>query len=403
MTNHEAADCVYWIWFQLVFGFGTRRAELFMSYFENPKQIFDGVLQKTRVAGMLEEKELQQMDAAFEQAETIKRRTLKKGVAVITPEDSAYPVLLKQIYSKPAVLYVKGDLSCLNGKLAIAMVGSRKHSEYGRDASAWIAKGLVKGDAVVVSGLAHGIDTECHMSALKAGGKSIGVLGCGIDVDYPKGNAAVKRLMCENGAVVTEFPLGTEPRGMYFPIRNRIVSGMCHGVVVIEADLKSGSLLTAAHALEQGRDIFAVPGSIFSRQEQGTHRLIRDGAKLTESAQDIFDEYEYLGLWKNVSERYDPSGAENISYSKTPPAKNAPRIEAPPEREPVQKRDPPDGTSADANRIYSIMDEAAMTVDSITEAAHIDVSRVLSALTELEIYGLIASGPGGRFGIVSGG
>ena len=402
MTNHEATDCVYWIWFQLVFGIGTKRAELFMNYFDDPKQIFDGIRQRTRVIGMLDENELKQADAAFEGAQTIKRRTLKKGVDIITPEDGAYPVLLSQIYSKPAVLYVKGDLSCLQGKLAIAMVGSRKHSEYGRDASAWIAKGLVKGDAVVVSGLAHGIDTECHMSALKAGGKSIGVLGCGIDVDYPKGNADVKRLMCENGAVVTEYPLGTEPKAMNFPIRNRIVSGMCHGVVVVEADLSSGSLLTANHALEQGRDIFAVPGSIFSDRGRGTHRLIREGAKLTEHAQDIFDEYEYLGLWKNVRKAYPAEGTEKISHSKTPPVPGDGlyQIAQKPREDTKNRQSLPESLSEEAKTVYSILSEEIVTVDAITETSGMDVSQVLSAVTELEIYGLAEGHPGRKFSVI---
>ena len=390
MTNHETTDCVYWIWFQLVFGIGTRRAELFMNYFDDPKQIFDGIKQKNRVAGMLEEKELAGADAAFLHAEDLKRRTLKKGVDIITPEHDAYPALLSQIYSKPAVLYVKGDLSCLEGSLAIAMVGSRKYSEYGREASAWIAKGLAKGGAVVVSGLAHGVDTECHMSALRAGGKSIGILGCGIDVDYPKGNADVKRLMCENGAVVAEYPLGTEPKAMNFPVRNRIVSGMCHGVVVVEADLSSGSLLTANHALEQGRDIFAVPGSIFSDRERGTHRLIRDGAKLTEHAQDIFDEYEYLGLWKNIREAY-PENTAPVLRDDVPQKPKKPAAKG--------RQNLPEELSGDAKTVYGILTEETVTVDAITEYSGLDVSKVLAAVTELEIYGLAIGHPGRKFSI----
>ena len=389
MTNHESADCVYWIWFQLVFGIGTRRAELFMNYFDNPKQIFDGIKLRNRVSGMLEEKELIKSDAAFIEAEGIKRRTLKKGVDIITPEDNAYPALLSQIYSKPAVLYVKGDLSGMNGRLAIAMVGSRKYSEYGKEASAWIAKGLARGGAVVVSGLAHGIDTECHRAALQAGGKSIGIMGCGIDVDYPKGNADLKRMISENGAVVTEYPLKTEPKAMNFPIRNRIVSGMCHGVVVVEADLLSGSLLTAGHALEQGRDIFAVPGSIFSERERGTHRLIRDGAKLTEHAQDIFDEYEYLGLWKNVREEHSQITLPIMAEVPQKPQKPAA----------IGVQSLPEGLSSDAKTVYNILTEETVTVDTITEHSGLDVSKVLTAVTELEIYGLVTGHPGRKFSI----
>lgn len=401
----EKTDSTCWIWFQLMFGIGTLRAETMMHYFENPKHIYDGIVANAQIAGALTGDERKASAAAMERAAELKKRTLKKGVDIITPDDDVYPELLRQIYSKPAVLYVKGDLSCLQGKLAVAMVGTRHHTDYGREAAAWIAKGLVRGDAVVVSGLAHGIDTESHMSALTAGGKSIGVLGCGIDIDYPKGNAKVKRLMSENGAVVTEFPLGTEPRAGYFPIRNRIISGMSHGVVVVEAEVASGSLVTARHAGEQGRDIFAVPGSIFSRREQGTHLLIHDGAKLINSAQDVFNEYRHLGLWKDVAEEYDPAHRDTTVHSQRAPMKN----DAPENRvqeckaadKPPQKQEPPEDLSEDARTVYAVLGVNLVTVEAMAEMTELPVAQILSALTELEIYGLIQGYPGRKFGIIS--
>jgi DNA processing protein len=261
------------------------------------------------------------------------------------------------------------------------------------------------------------------MAALTAGGKSIGVLGCGIDIDYPKGNAKVKRLMCENGAVITEYPLGTKPGAWNFPFRNRIVSGMCHGVVVVEADIGSGSLLTAHHALEQGRDVFAVPGSIFSKRERGTHRLIREGAKLTESAQDIFDEYEFLGFKKNVARAYKPPAQGTTSYSHHAPMGNAADenrvtraspnagpvkpeqlqhipepLEVSREKPPEEPPKPPPDLSGEAALVLSVIKAEPQTVEQIAaEALGASFAEVLSALTELEIYGLIESHPGRRF------
>ncbi len=405
LTTQISPDTVYWIWFQLVFGIGTLRAETMMKYFEHPKEIFDGVVSKNSTGAALTESELAIAETAMLRAAEIKRRTISKGVDIITPDNSDYPELLRQIYSKPAVLYVKGDLSCLRGKLAIAMVGSRKHTEYGKEAAAWLAKGLVQGDAVVVSGLAHGIDTECHMSALTEGGKSIGILGCGIDIDYPKGNAKVKRLMCENGAVVTEFPLGTEPRACNFPIRNRIIAGICHGVVVVEADTNSGSLLTARHAFEEGRDIFAVPGSIFSIREQGTHRLIQDGAKLVNNAQDVFDEYKHLGFWKNVAEEYKHDDGGATSYSTKSPMKNDAKENLVQSTDKLtkqpKKQKPNDDLSEDARSVYSVINESLVNIDYIADNTDITVAKILSALTELEICGLIQGYPGRKFGIIS--
>lgn len=396
-------DSVYWIWFQLLFGIATRRAELLLNYFGDPKEIFDGVEHKTRVWGMLTPEELAASGMAMSHAKAVEQNSLAKGIAIITPDHPDYPDKLGEIYSKPAVLYCRGDLSCLRGKLAIAMVGTRHHTEYGREAAVWIAQGLAMGGAVVVSGLAHGIDSVCHMAALENGGKSVGVLGCGLDIDYPKGNNKLKTLMRENGAVISEYPLGTEPRAMNFPHRNRIISGICHGTVVVEADFNSGSLLTANHALDQGRDVFAVPGSIFSMREQGTHRLIREGAKLTSCAQDIFDEYEYLGFNTQLGQVYAPGVSENSGYRAKPPMKDDDeknRVKAPKLPAAPQKPDLPDGAGEEAAAVLDALSFEPMGIDQIAETCGLGIAGILSALTELEIYGLIQAYPGRSFAVV---
>jgi len=399
-------DAAIWIWFQLLFGIGTRRAHLMLEYFPDPANILEGIEKRGQVLSMLRADELAVWQETLHRAEEVKRRTLRKGCEIITPDHPFYPPLLQNIHAKPAALYVKGDLSCLRDSLVIAMVGTRKFTEYGRDAGKKLAEELAACGVVVVSGLAKGIDSICHTAALKAGGKSIGILGCGIDVDYPKDSAPLKRNLVENGAVVSEYPLGNEPKPSHFPMRNRLISGMSDGTIVVEADMKSGSLLTATHALEQNRELFAIPGSIFSVREQGTHKLLRQGAKLTESALDIFEEFSYRSYPNLYPERMPEnplykSGEDGQSQEKresAPP--QVPLLGQPVENlQPAPKPALPEALSAVAHTVYGQLDKAPKTVDSIAAGAALQVEKVQSALTELEIYGLIMGYPGRRFSL----
>ncbi|HHY52855.1 MAG TPA: DNA-protecting protein DprA [Clostridiales bacterium] len=392
-------DSLYWIWFQLMFGVGSRRAHAMMEYFSSPEEILRGIEQKTQVITMLREEELLSWERTLDKAREIKLRTLRKGCDIITPDHPSYPPLLHGIFSKPAVLYVKGELDCLRDTLVIAMVGTRTFTEYGRDVARMLAGELARCGAVVVSGLAKGIDTFCHQAAVQAGGKSIGILGCGIDVDYPKGSAPVKRALAENGAVVSEFPLGTEPAQWNFPLRNRLISGMSHGVVVVEADLKSGSMITAAHAVDQNRELFAVPGSIFKMGAEGCHHLIRDGAKLTQSVQDILEEFDCQkfprlqpcannpGLKGTANEDMGKKLAQSTQMPDPAPASGGGR------------RPLPEGCSKEAQQVYALVLETPVSFESIAANCPLEVSQIQSALTELEIYGLIRGYPGRRFSL----
>lgn len=386
-------DSVYWIWFQLVFGIGTRRAELFLNYFEHPREIYGEIEARGRVLGMLEPDELSSSGPALEKAREVERRTDRKGCVILTPDHPDYPPLLRSLYNHPAVLYCKGDLTCLQeGALAIAMVGTRKRTEYGKRAAAVLAGALAGCGVVVVSGLAPGIDAECHRAALAAGGKTVGVLGCGIDVDYPKPNRALKTAVSQNGAVVTEFPLGYPPMPENFPLRNRILSGMSHGTVVVEADLRSGSLITARYAQEQGRDVFAVPGSIFQREEQGTHLLIKEGARLADCADDILDVYSWY------VRRSGTGVPVRLPEEAHPPPRKKERRPKPPTGE--KRAAPlPEGATPSASQVYAVFSQDTITVDDIAHRTGLGAGEVLSALTELELYGLVQGYPGRRFGL----
>lgn len=218
----------------------------------------------------------------------------KQGIRLLTLSDDDYPLSLLQMPDPPPLLYVKGEIP---EAPALAIVGSRKATFYGLGAAEQLAHDLAAQGVTVVSGMARGIDTAAHKGALKAG-KTIAVLGCGLDICYPPENKALYRLISEQGGIISEFPLGTKPDRGNFPRRNRIISGLAAGVLLVEAAEKSGSLITADYALEQGKEVFAVPGMITSRQSYGTNRLIQEGAKLVQKAEDILNE---LGIKKQAA------------------------------------------------------------------------------------------------------
>jgi DNA processing protein len=214
----------------------------------------------------------------------------KHGIQAIPQPSPAYPELLREIYLPPMLLYVRGALAPADA-WAVAIVGTRRATAYGYQVAEHLARGLASSSVTVVSGLARGIDTAAHKAALAvSGGRTIAVLGCGLDIIYPAENAKLAARICEQGALVSEFPLGTQPEAGNFPARNRIISGLSLGVVVAEAPQPSGALITARFALEQNRQVFAVPGHIYSKASEGTNRLIQDGARLVMRVEDILDE-----------------------------------------------------------------------------------------------------------------
>ncbi|MDH3346763.1 MAG: DNA-processing protein DprA [Desulfobulbaceae bacterium] len=224
----------------------------------------------------------------------------RNNIHLLCYEDNDYPSLLREIYDPPAVLYVRGDMGCLNSP-SVAIVGSRAATSYGKRTSFQIAENLSGRGVTVVSGLALGVDSEAHKGALQGGGATVGVLGCGIDVVYPRPNKKLFEKVANGGVVISEYGPGVQPEGFRFPARNRIISGLSLGVVVVEAALRSGSLITARMALEQGREVFAVPGRVDSVKSAGTHHLIREGAVLIHQAGEILDELGIVGMIEQSS------------------------------------------------------------------------------------------------------
>lgn len=297
--------------------------------------------------------------ASFERADTELERAGRVGLEILGFEDDRYPEALRAIYDPPPALWVRGEIGALEAlrgptPRAIGVVGTRKCSSHARVWTAGLARDLAQSGVTVISGLARGIDTEAHQAALDAGGASIGVLGCGADRIYPPENAELAARM----TVVSGYAIGTPPAAHNFPARNRIIAGLCAGVVVVEGDLKSGSLITAVAALEAGRTVFAVPGRPNEPNAQGPHRLIRDGAVLTESAQDVLEE---LG-WASMS-------AE---------PRELPKLEG------------------NELRVYAAI-EGTPLLDEIVAGSGLSAPEVLTALMMLSLQGIVRELPGGRY------
>ncbi len=291
-----------------------------------------------------------------------------KGYRIITQADSEYPALLVQIPDPPPLLYVYGTL--FTEGLIIAVVGSRNATNYGIGATRQLCMDLAGQGVTIVSGMARGVDTAAHTAAMDAGGRTLAVLGTGLDRIYPRENEHLYQRIAENGAVISEFPLGSGPDAHRFPARNRIISGMSHGTVVVEAAARSGSLITARLAADQGRDVFAVPGNIHSFKSVGTHTLIKEGAKLAAHAWDVLDEFE----------------ATHPRH----------KVAATPETAPRQ-----DLTEAEIV-IMDILEADPIHIDDLVRKAEIPPGELSGTLLQLELKGLAVQSPGKRFALAPG-
>ena len=290
MTDRQA-----YILFNMMEGIGPVRIRSLVEVLGSVTAIVEASVEDLRrgkaVGPELARSVIRQRDTLDPVAEEEKARAM--GARIVTAIDEEYPRALREIYDPPLALYVRGTLE-EKDRHAIALIGSRRTTHYGRQVADRLAYQLGRIGYVVVSGLARGIDTAAHEGALKSGGRTIAVLGGALDKLYPSENTALAEAIGKNGAVISEFPLGREPDRTTFPMRNRIVSGLSLGVVVVEAGFKSGAMHTADSALEQGRSVFAVPGRIDSSSSRGAHQLIKNGARLVEDVDDILQEFEFV-------------------------------------------------------------------------------------------------------------
>ena len=279
----------YWVWFSLIKKLGSIRKQKLLSIYKEPIKIYN--LKKTELKQLewLSDEIIENIIDIETKKQTEKHieKMYELDIDIITIKDKEYPKNLKEIYDYPISLYIKGNKEILNNK-NIAIIGCREYSEYGKACTLYFSQNLAKENINIISGLARGIDSFSHIGAIKAKGKTIAVVGNGLDTIYPKENYNLeKEIIRSGGAVISEYPIGTKAEKINFPARNRIISGMSDGVVVIEAKKKSGTMLTVDFALEQGRDIYAVPGNINNKNSTGTNELIKQGAKLITNYKEI--------------------------------------------------------------------------------------------------------------------
>jgi len=318
----------------------------------------------------------------------------REGVALVTLADAHYPELLRKIHDPPLALYVRGTLPTPT-EVTVAVVGSRRASRYGVEAAERLAYDLALRGVVVISGLARGVDAAAHRGALQAGGRTIGVLGGGFCRLYPPEHEALAREMADRGAVLSEYPMRMAPLAQNFPRRNRVISGLSRGVVIVEAAQRSGALITADCAMEQGRDVFAVPGHMGSVTSQGTHQLLKEGARLVTSVEDILEE---LGLLtpqpksrSGGSQSAEPVTRQGVQGS---PSSDGPALAvAPREQGPA-----PTALSEGEQRILQCLDEhEPRSIDAIAAHSGLALPEVASTLLHLELKHLVCQRPGQRF------
>lgn len=338
-----------------------------MEYFGDIKEVFTAERSKIVQANILSEKNIDYLIKSRDE------KTLKKifkeyenfGAKILTILDDEYPERLRTIDDPPAVLYVKGEI-LPEDNLSFSVVGSRKVTQYGKESCKFIVKDLVQNGITIVSGMANGIDTVAHETALENGGRTIAVLGTGLNIIYPKKNEKLYNQICENGAVISEFPANTKGTPYNFPRRNRIVSGLGLGVLVVEAKEKSGSLITASLAGEQGKDVFAIPGNIGSVYSRGANKLIQDGAKLVMSAEDILNEI------REFKELSMDSKIENKKLDK-------------------------ENYSADEKSILEVLESGEFSIDQIIEKTGLNIKDAQTVITKLELLDLIVSTSAGKY------
>lgn len=430
-------DSLYWIWLADKCGVACREFSRLIGMFESPFEIYRLDTEEIgAIDGISERLKNALCSKSLEYSYSTLRYCKKNGVKIIAYADNEYPQKLRSIEDPPVLLYCIGELPDLDRRIAVGIVGTRKMSAYGAHSAYKISYELAAANFTVVSGMALGIDAVAACAALDAKGSTVAVLGCGIDIVYPRAHARLKKFIENHGAVITEYPLGEPPQGKNFPKRNRIISGISNGVFVVEGSESSGAMISARHASSQGKDIFALPGNVDESNSAGPNELIKNGANVVVSSDDIVLYYEFLhhdvinyrGLksarihseldLKRLA-RYGVSAdmcyvAEpSASRPEAPRAEEKPSAEVPKAKE-TPSRETPEATPARADKTDNSA-EILATLDAVTQrvfslmpidravapdefvSSGVGISEAITALTMLELSGLCESLPGGTY------
>jgi DNA processing protein len=342
----------YWVGFNLIKGIGSVRFQSIKEYFGDLELAWQAPFVDLRAAGLSEKvcERIVQLRKDFDLNKYVER-IQAAGIQILISDEENYPRYLKEIDQPPPILYIKGELS-LEDEWSVAIVGTRKVTHYGRQVAQEFSRVLADHKITIISGLARGIDGIAHKAAIDAGGRTIAVLGSGVDRIYPAEHRNLAEEICKSGAVVSDYPPGTAPEASNFPPRNRIISGLSRATIVIEAGQTSGALITADFANNQGRNVYAVPGSIYNVQSKGTNKLIQQGAKPLLDIRDVLEDLQ---------------------------------VELLQERKSIRKANPGDQFE---EKILNILSDDPLHVDEITNQTELPISQVSSCLTMMELKGL---------------
>ncbi len=383
-----------WVWLSQCFSYGAGKLGKLLNAGVDPDRFYEEGEEYRRSFGILDQRDFTRIrSVSIDRAYRILDRCRELNIWVVCWDDPTYPEGLRNIFGAPAVLYGKGELNGIWDTLRITVVGTRKSDDYAKRAAGNLSYQLSKAGVTIVSGCAVGIDEFAHRGAVKAQGRSVGILACGADVNYPAANQLLKEKMLEyGGALITELPPGTEVNRHYFPTRNRLLAGISEGIVVIQAPVRSGALITAELAIEQGKELFCLPpADIFHPAYMGVIPYLRDGAKPVYAASDILEEYE--ARWGDVLSEQPmlpvrslpptvsvpqklPAVADTTGYTKEKSNAKLPAL------------------SGKQREIYDLLTEEPLPVDVIIRASRDPAHQVLAVLTELELMGVVRVFPG---------
>ncbi len=359
---NKKEDIKYWVAFSYIEGIGPKKIELLHNNFANMRDAWQAPTNDFIRIG-LNSKDIKAISEAKNKLNPGKlyEHIQKSDIKIVTLESEEYPLLLKEIYSPPPILYYKGTLPN-NSNFSLAVVGTRKTSIYGRQATLDLVSVLAKTGLIIVSGLALGIDTLAHQATLKHGGNTIAILGCGLDKIYPASNHQLaKNIVLNGGCLISEYPPGTEPLKQHFPARNRIIAGITKGVLVIEGSHKSGALITAKFSLEYNREVMAIPGSIFNINAEGTNYLLKNGAHLISSAEDVLNvlDLQFIQNYKETQQVLPQNSEEKI--------------------------------------LFKIIIKSPIHIDEIIQQCTLPISTINATLTIMEMKGMIKNLGGGNY------
>ncbi len=397
LKGYTMSDIDYWLWLSLKEGMTAAKMQKLFTCFSNPKEIFDMSGEDFSSYKLLDKRTIKSLsDKSLKKVTQVKDLCRKHDIKILTFDSPNYPDNLKLIPAPPYVLYTKSTQAInLNAYIRIAIVGNRESTDYGEKIAKDFGYNLANNGIVVVSGMARGIDSAAHRGCLEAGGLTVAVLGCGIDIPYPKENKGLMEQIVKTGIVISEYPPGSEPLARHFPERNRIISGLSQGTLVVEAPSHSGSLITARYALDQDRDLFAVPGDITKERSAGTNNLLKEFAIPVTGARDIFDyysfEYTEIANIKKVQKQSGIYKSDEYKERKTEEIIKETKIEVD-----LNSDFYKDLSDSEKHIIKELSDEP-VNFEKLLILTHLSAPELASMITMLELKGKVKTHPGKNF------